>query len=84
MSTNGLSVTIGQNIRRARLAAGLTQNQLAAAIGASSLMAVSRWETGTHRPSDVFLVQLSAVLGHDPAWFYTDHEPVEPTERTAA
>lgn len=40
-------------------------------------MAVSRWETGTHKPSDEFLVKLSAVLGHEPAWFYTDHDEVK-------
>ena len=53
----------------------MTQTQLATAVGASSLMAVSRWETGTHKPSDVFLVRLSAILGRDPAWFYTEPEP---------
>lgn len=71
MSSNGLAAIVGANIRRARHDAGLTQNELALKIGASSLMAVSRWETGTHRPSDDFLVSLSHVLGKDVAWFYT-------------
>lgn len=66
---------VGSNIRRARMSAGLTQGQLARRIGASSLMAVSRWENGTHKPGDGFLVALGRELGHDLAWFYTDHRP---------
>ena len=44
-------------------------------------MAVSRWENGTHKPADEFLLKLSTVSGHEPAWFYTDHES---TEKAAA
>ncbi len=73
MSTIDLAARVGQNIRAARKAADLTQSELAAKIGATSLMAVSRWETGTNKPSDEFLLQLSRVLGREPAWFYTDH-----------
>lgn len=54
----------------------MTQGELATAVGVTSLMAVSRWENGAHKPSDRFLVELSAVLGHEPAWFFTDHDQV--------
>lgn len=73
MSTD-LPARVGRNIKTARLAAGLTQGQLAEKVGATSLMAVSRWENGTHKPADYFLLKLSLVLGHEPAWFYMDHD----------
>jgi transcriptional regulator with XRE-family HTH domain len=53
----------------------MTQVQLAAKVGVTSFMAVSRWENGTHKPADEFLLKLSAVFGYEPAWFYTDHDP---------
>lgn len=85
MSSSDLAAIVGQNVRKARDAAGLTQSQLAAEVGATSLMAVSRWENGTHKPNDAFLVRLSQVLGHSVAWFYTEHEPApEPTTKAAA
>lgn len=68
-----IAAIVGRNIRSARLAAGLTQGALADRIGATSLMAVSRWETGTHKPGDAFLLALGRELGRDFAWFYTDH-----------
>ena len=73
-----LAAIVGRNIRVARLAAGLTQGQLAERVGATSLMAVSRWETGMHRPGDAFLIKLATELGREVAWFYTRHddEPV--------
>jgi transcriptional regulator with XRE-family HTH domain len=52
----------------------MTQGQLAAAVGVSSPMAVSRWETGVHKPSDISLMKLAAVFRCEPAWFYTDHK----------
>jgi transcriptional regulator with XRE-family HTH domain len=73
MSSSDLAVIVGRNVRSARRAADLTQSELATRVGVTSLMAVSRWETGAHKPSDAFLVRLSEVLGHDPAWFFTDH-----------
>ena len=76
MTSIDLAARVGRNVRAARLAAGLTQSQLAMRVGATSLMTVSRWETGTNKPGDEFLLRLSAVLSRDPAWFYTDHEAV--------
>lgn len=79
MAANGastpLSATLARNLQTARKAAGLTQHELAVALGRGNAMAVSRWERGEHRPSDENLVALTAVLRRDVAWFYTDHEP---------
>lgn len=52
---------IGANVRAARLAAGMTQVQLAAALGTSH-PAVSRWENGGDEPTDRTLDALAAVL----------------------
>lgn len=49
-------------IAAARIAAGLTQAQLAEAVGCKPL-AVSRWERGEFSPNASALQQLSKVLG---------------------
>lgn len=72
-STN-LAATLGRNIRAARRDAGLTQHELAVALGRGDLMLVSRWERGEHRPNDENLLALANVLKRDVPWFYTDHE----------
>lgn len=74
MAATPLAALVGRNIRRARRYADLTQGELAAQVGVSSLMAISRWERGEHRPSDESLVKLSQILGRDIAWFYAEHE----------
>lgn len=68
-----LTAIVGDNIRTARQAAGETQSTLAAKLGVSDFMAVSRWERGVHKPDDENLIALSRVLGQSVAWFYTDH-----------
>lgn len=72
-ATNQIVTTIGRNIRDARLSAGYTQRTLAIALGLD-IRAVNRWERGGITPSRDNLVNLSALLGRDPGWFYTDHE----------
>lgn len=52
---------LGENIRRARLARGMTQSVLAEALGVSD-RAVSRWECNTSLPDVNMLAQLSLVL----------------------
>lgn len=62
---------ISQNIRELRRARGLTQEQLAAAMGVSGA-AVSKWETGQCAPdlsllaalADYFEVSVDCLLGH--------------------
>lgn len=63
---------LAANVLRSRLAAGLTQRQLANLIDVDSQQ-VSKWERAAHRPSDENLAALSQALGRSIAWFYTDH-----------
>jgi transcriptional regulator with XRE-family HTH domain len=72
-ATGDLRATIATNIRSARVAADLTQAQLAAHLGIES-MAISKWERGRHAPSDGNLIALAECLRRDVAWFYTQHE----------
>ena len=66
-------MTLGENIRRARVACSLTQAALAEALGVSD-RAVSRWENGTSAPDVALLARLAltlnvsadALLGVDP------------------
>lgn len=69
-----LGTTFSRNLKRARKEAGLTQLQLANALGGQDPMAVSRWERGVSRPVDENLIALCHALGRDAGWFYTDHE----------
>jgi transcriptional regulator with XRE-family HTH domain len=73
--TDHAAATVARNIRSAREARGLKQRELARLLNEESdAMLVSRWERGANRPSFENLVRLSEVLGHDLAWFHTDHE----------
>lgn len=57
-----LGVRIGQNIKLARAQQGLTQGQLAEALGIETVT-VSRIETGAQQPSIGRLQQIAEVLG---------------------
>lgn len=63
---------VGRNIKHARTAAGMTQGQLAAALGLSNPMVVSNWERGVYRPSEEHFCALATALARDMAWFYED------------
>lgn len=75
-ASSALAATIGENLRAARKAAGLTQRELALRLGRGDVMAVSRWERAEHRPSDANLIALAEALELPVAWFVTDHESV--------
>lgn len=51
-------------IRAARIAAGMTQQQLADALGVAQ-QSVTRWETGEREPRVSTLRRIAAVLGCD-------------------
>lgn len=54
-----------QALRRARVAAGLTQHQLARLVGVAGGERVSRWELGTSSPRPHLVLHLAGVLGVD-------------------
>ena len=55
-------MTYGERIRREREAKGLTQEELAEAVGVSR-QAVSKWENGTSDPSTSNLCALAKLYG---------------------
>ncbi len=57
-----MKLNIGENIRRLRRDADLTQEQLADKLGVS-YQSVSRWENGTTYPDMEFLPVLSSIFG---------------------
>jgi transcriptional regulator with XRE-family HTH domain len=65
---------VASNIRKARIAKDLTQRALAEVVNDVDRLAVYRWEAGLVLPSQENFAALATVLGHDIAWFYTDHE----------
>ena len=60
-----MGTTFGQNLRAARLAAGLSQKQLAERIGAKH-NSVSNWENGINSPSQAAIETLCRVLDTRP------------------
>ena len=70
----------------ARLAAGLTQQQLAAALGKPQ-SAVARWESGQHQPRVDVLQAVAAALGGSftirPDQTITYHAPRRPRARSS-
>lgn len=54
-------MTFRNRLRKYRLAAGLTQVQVAAALGLDGPTSVSRWERGERLPEPERLLELSAL-----------------------
>ena len=57
-----MNFNIGAKIKMMRLAASMTQEQLANKLGVSA-QAVSKWESGTNMPDIQILPELSAIFG---------------------
>lgn len=66
---------IGDRIKQARAAAGLSQRALAAQAGVSA-MAVSKYETGRATPSSAVLLRLAKALGVRVEYFLRTAAPV--------
>lgn len=56
-----MQLSIGKNIQKKRKAMGLTQDQLATALGVS-VAAVSKWETGSAYPDITLLAPIARLL----------------------
>lgn len=72
-ASGDLATTVADNVRAGRVAARLTQRELAEAVGVDQ-MVVSKWERGRHRPSQENMIRLSSLLSQPVAWFYTEHK----------
>lgn len=76
---NDRMATIGQQIRAARKAKGMTQSALAALVNMSR-QGVSHWEQGRTLPDAQMLLQLSRILGYNFEANMTHEEPQERSE----
>ena len=54
-------MNLGENIKKARKAAGVTQKELAERLQVYQ-KDISRWETGVRTPSAEYIIQLCKVL----------------------
>jgi transcriptional regulator with XRE-family HTH domain len=75
--------TFGQRVREARLAAGLTQAQLAKKAGFAAQSSIGNMENGK-RDGSSSVVTLSAVLNVDPKWLQNGDGPIRFTLKGAA
>ncbi len=71
-------MTIGEKIQYMRKKAGLSQEELAEAVGVSR-QAVSKWETGEATPEVAKLLLLSRAFGVTADWLISDDGPDAPS-----
>lgn len=67
---------VGRNVRRLRLAAGMTQEQYAEASGFSQQY-ISDLERGQRNPTVVSLLELAAPLSASPAELISEHSEAD-------
>ena len=83
-SSNIPGMTTGQIIRELRLGAGLTQEELAIAVGNTRFL-VSNWETDKQTPSVPKLLALGSILNVPiDRFFETDVAPAQHLKEDAA
>jgi transcriptional regulator with XRE-family HTH domain len=70
---------VGRNISRARIAAGLTQEELADQLRVPRQQ-LSMWERGRRLPSARYRYAIADALGrvHDLSWFYSGDDDGSP------
>lgn len=72
--TAQLRILVGRNIRAARLAAGLSQSQLALRLDPpKDRTQIVRWEAGRIKPATRNLKALAYVLNRPWVWFLESH-----------
>lgn len=70
--------TLGERIKAAREAAGLTQGELGDLLGGVDYTRVSKWETDAQTPKHDKLVLLTESLGICGHWLLTGQGPMKP------
>lgn len=81
MRKGGCIMRIGDNIRNARVALKLSQDELAERVGVSRVT-VSKYENGRFLPSVPALEKLAFALGTTPAILTEQERPTETPEYT--
>lgn len=61
---------VGQNLRLAREALGMTQAEVCSLYGLKDKSKLSHWERGVHEPDILFIFQLHQTQRIDPNWIY--------------
>lgn len=79
-SPNDIDRLVGRNLRRLRLAAGLSLQELASRIGLSHQQ-LQKYETGSNRLSVGLLPGFAEALGVDVATFFEDADAPSPAGR---
>ncbi|MEO0883889.1 MAG: helix-turn-helix transcriptional regulator [Pseudomonadota bacterium] len=69
VAEEGIDRLIGTQIRQRRIMMGLTQDQIADALGIS-YQQVQKYETGSNRVSASRLYEIATLLDTDISWFY--------------
>ena len=68
---------IGEQIKKARRNAGLTQKQLGDALGGKGISTISEWESGKRSPDIELIPKLAEVLGVSQSWLMTGDTPIK-------
>lgn len=83
-NANAVDRRVGERIRRRRVLLGVTQDQLADALGIS-YQQIQKYETGANRVSAGRLAQIADVLEVQPGWFFgTPEAAEEPSDSSRA
>ncbi len=65
---------IGDRVRKARIALGLTQEELAKIVGYNGRAAINKIEQGKSNPSMEYIVRLADALDLSPSWLLGTEE----------
>ena len=72
--------TIGERIREARIALGMTQEELALRAGYSGRSAINKIEVGKSVPGQKYLIEISKALDVSPSWLLGTDEKANALE----
>lgn len=70
---NSIDVAVGARIRLARMEAGLSQTDIADALG-MSFQQVQKYEKGTNRIAPSRLTPIAKMTGKPISWFYSEQD----------
>lgn len=70
-SAQAFDKALGEHIKQARIAAGMSQMELGAKLGIT-FQQVQKYEWGKNRVSAARLAQISTALGRSVTWFYAE------------